>query len=186
MISCENVNNSNSVLEYRLFQIEKDLKEMSKLYVDSWRVSYWFVPKEHLDKMTYEESEEKWTEFVKGKDSFIYLCVGNGVVCGMAAVRRDPEENTFELYTLHILHSHKGKGIGKKLMKTVAQHFIDNQSTLNCKCLYLWAVPINTPAVSLYTKLGATILKYQTEYFAGIGLDEIGLHWTDLNLILNN
>ena len=89
------------------------------------------------------------------KGGHIFLALYKGQPVGTCSLKKMFEdEYDFELTKMAVTPAAKGKGIGKLLGETV----IHKASALGAKTLYLESNTKLTPAISLYRKLGFTIV----------------------------
>ena len=48
---------------------EEDIKAVARVYVDAWKTTYnGLVPNDYLDRLSYEEAEQKWHDFFNNEN----------------------------------------------------------------------------------------------------------------------
>jgi ribosomal protein S18 acetylase RimI-like enzyme len=162
--------------------IENDIAQISKINIDNWKTTYWGVlPTDYLNNLNNEETEKKWMQYLKRADTFIYIAVdADNLAYGFAACQYElGKPGTGLLYSLHTATNSRGRGIGKKLIAAVANHFKQN----SIKTLTIWVVEGNDVALSIYKHLGAEVYIHETHQFDLVSVPEIGLVWKDINVL---
>jgi GNAT superfamily N-acetyltransferase len=88
-----------------------------------------------------------------------------------------------ELVALHVREIYQRKGIGSRLIRELAQTFVD----LACKALFLWVLSEN-PVIELYTRPGGKLIGKKTwgnnQYFEG-DVEETAIGWSDKKILLD-
>ncbi len=85
-------------------------------------------------------------------NQFCWVAELEGEICGFAcAFLGDDAKYGTLLDNLHVLGTTKGKGIGRQLMRLVAQEVLKNDPGGK---LYLWVLKNNTSAMAFYGRLG--------------------------------
>ncbi|MEK7510380.1 MAG: ribosomal protein S18-alanine N-acetyltransferase [Patescibacteria group bacterium] len=76
-------------------------------------------------------------------------------------IGRTKDNGSARIAWLAVLPSCRGKGVGRKLLEYLLNHFEDR----GIKKVFLFVRTHNTPAISLYEKVGFTILRKVEKYY---------------------
>ena len=150
-----------------------DVPGIAWVHVQSWRETYTgLIPQEILDAQQVEARERQWWHMLESPRHGVFVADTSGDVhdvIGFSSV--GPSEDAAfdaELYTLYVLKSHQGQGIGRKLFEA-ALHFAHNQGAKN---LVLWVLETN-PACGFYERMGGQREGRKVETFDGQELVEV-------------
>ncbi len=148
-------------MEIRLL-VEKEIDEMTELYVKSWRATYkGIIPDKILDTITVEKFNKIWKEYITKENNGIFGAFENDVFLGFGAFTPDEEmEDTLYLDSLHIKDGYKGKGVGTKIINHLKEYAREKEY----KGVSVSIMSGNDRARNLYTKLGAVHLDYYINY----------------------
>ena len=59
---------------YLINNKSEEIKQISKIYIDSWRITHdGFVSDSYLKSLNYHDAEKKWTEFLSDTKNFIVV-----------------------------------------------------------------------------------------------------------------
>lgn len=165
-----------------------DVPAIARVHVDTWRTTYpGIMPDEFLANLSYERSEQRWAATLCAENShtFVYVAEQDGQVIGFSSAGPVAHGNVQgfdgELYTIYLLQDRQQGGLGRKLVRAVAQHFAAEGKT----SMMLWMAAANTPARRFYEKLGGIPVQTQVTEFSGAPINEIAYGWQDLNGLLN-
>lgn len=142
--------------------IEKDIDEMAKLYVKSWRATYnGIIPAKILDTITVEKFNPIWKNYITKDNNGIFGAFEGDIFLGFGAFTPDKNmESTLYLDSLHMKDEYKGKGIGTKIINQLKDYAREK----GYKGISVSVMYGNDRAKNLYTKLGAIHLNYYTGY----------------------
>ena len=84
-----------------------------------------------------------------------------------------------ELYAIYLLLEHRGKGIGRRLVATVATWL----SERGMKSLVIWVLKENVRGRAFYEALGGQIVGEQTITIGGSDFQDVAYGWSDLRLV---
>ncbi|MDJ0690116.1 MAG: GNAT family N-acetyltransferase [Xenococcaceae cyanobacterium MO_188.B32] len=84
-----------------------------------------------------------------------------------------------ELYAIYILEAYQKQGIGRNLVKTMAEKL--SQSGL--ESMLVWVLADN-PACQFYQALGGRTVKQKQIEFEGVKLNEIAYGWIDTKVLM--
>ncbi|NJB71053.1 ribosomal protein S18 acetylase RimI-like enzyme [Saonia flava] len=142
------------MISYRL-AVKSDYLAIANLHAVSWQENYrGDFTDDFLDNQVMDERLGVWRErFATSKhNQHILIAEQGNKICGFlcAYMNDDPVYGTF-IDNLHVSSKIKGKGIGSKLIKLIAQESFNDFP--NAK-LYLWVLESNTSAIDFYAILG--------------------------------
>ena len=148
--------------------------------MDSWRTTYkGIVPDTFLDSLSYESREQIWKRGIE--ENHIYIAEDeNGQIVGFATGGKERtgkyEAYKGELYAIYLLEGQQGKGIGRKLFKSV----VDDLKDKKLNSMLIWALEEN-PACRFYEALGGKKIDTAEIEIDGRKLGEIAYGWDDLS-----
>ncbi len=148
-------------MEIRLL-VEKEIDEMTELYVKSWRATYkGIIPDKILDTITMEKFDKIWKEYITKENNGIFGAFENGIFLGFGAFTQDEEMNEIlYLDSLHIKDEYKGKGVGTGIINYLKEYAREKEyKGVSVSIMYG-----NDRARNLYIKLGAIHLNDYTNY----------------------
>lgn len=164
----------------------QDAAAIARVHVDTWRSTYrGIVPDEHLDGMSYERSQRNWEERISDADRRNTLFVGEddeGSVVGFAAcgaARDDARDYESELYAIYVNQNMQGKGLGRRLVLSVAQDL----KARGFGSMLTWVLADN-PYKQFYESIGGTRVKTKEVAVGGRILSERGYGWRDLDALI--
>ncbi len=164
---------------------EREAGEIARVFIDSMRSTHQgHLPASLLD-FSYEESEQNWKRSLQGialdeqNSECIYIATGrDGRIAGVAMggpVRGEHPLYAGELYILYLLPAHQRQGLGRALMRAVAQHL----AGCGMQGLLVRVLASNEPARNFYTAMGGkSILEEEVEQ-EGVVLNLVGYAWAD-------
>ncbi|CAA9588708.1 MAG: hypothetical protein AVDCRST_MAG88-4435 [uncultured Thermomicrobiales bacterium] len=164
-----------------------DAAAIARVHVDAWRTAYrGIMPDATLAALSYDERERMWRRFLTDPQGgrFNYVVEdGTGQIVGYAAGGPEREGDPIfrgELHGIYLLAGWQGGGIGRRLVRRVAERLADG----GMRAMLVWVLKDNYPARGFYEALGGRYLREKTIEIAGVTLDEIAYGWADtLSLI---
>jgi ribosomal protein S18 acetylase RimI-like enzyme len=132
---------------------ENDISNIAALHTISWRTTYMDVlTPQYLTHDIEQDRLNTWSERIKNppQNQIILVAETHNEFLGFGCLYldKDPQWGAL-LDNLHVQPHHKGKGIGKVLMREIAHRCENNIG------LYLWVLECNVAAQIFYQKLGA-------------------------------
>jgi L-amino acid N-acyltransferase YncA len=102
-----------------------DAPAIARVHVESWRETYaGLIPQHYLDTLDVATRSERWVRRIADKRSthvFVAECEGRVVGFASGGPPQQPELGfDGELFTLYLLRSHQGRGLGRSLFESVA------------------------------------------------------------------
>lgn len=173
----------------------QDAAAVARVHILSWRQTYTgLVPQSHLDSLNLETRTKNWRSHLETPGSFdVFLAApDDGEVYGIAAAgkRRSggqasvegssskgdgTAEYDGEVYLIYVLNEAKGRGIGRLLMRAVAESMRGE----GLSSAMLWVLEDN-PSRGFYERLGAEEFAKKTAAVGGADLVEVAYGWKDL------
>ena len=160
-----------------------DAGPIARVHVDTWRTTYTaIVPAEYLVGLSYRDRESKWDEILATdqptSSNFVAETEGGDVVgfAGGGPEREGDKHYLGELYAIYLLEGYQRKGVGRRLVSTVAQRLlVDGFSSM-----LVWVLQDNHPACRFYESLGGQRVGWKTLTIAGTDLIEVSYGWRDV------
>ena len=152
--------------------------------VDTWQTTYrGILPDEILENLSYEKREKGWRQVLRNslKDgSFTYVAEDEfGQIVGFAngGIERTGDlVYRGELNAIYIRQSHQQKGIGRKLVRVVAERL----GQMEIHSMLVWVLADN-PACRFYEMLKGQEVHEKEIERGGTKLIEIAYGWIDIS-----
>jgi len=142
-------------LKYRN-AIVSDTEQIASLHADSWRRTYGGMMRDDfLESDVVQNRFLVWSQRLStpSNNQFVVLAEDDGRVYGFACVFGDDDAKWGSLLdNIHVRSEMKGRGIGKRLIRSVAVWLQDRHPDSG---LYLWVWEQNHRAQRFYESLGA-------------------------------
>ncbi|MEL6380901.1 MAG: GNAT family N-acetyltransferase [Cyanobacteria bacterium J06626_18] len=160
--------------------VHDDTTAMARVHVDTWRTTYrGIIPDEQLANLSYKKRENGWHQVLSNapKDgNFIYVAEDElGKITGFASGGVERGGNPVyqgELSAIYILKSYQRQGIGRELVRAVAQKL----SQMEIHSMLVWVLAEN-PACRFYETLGGQKVYEKEIERGGAKLIEIAYGW---------
>lgn len=165
-----------------------DAAGIARVHVDSWRTTYpGIMPEEFLASLSYDERERMWRRVLSTaaeRGQVVYVAEdGAGWIVGFAyggPTRGEAaSEYAGEVYSIYLLQSQQGQGLGRQLFRRVAQYLAGQGR----KSLLVWVARDN-PSRRFYEALGGKPAREQQIELSGQTIDEVGYGWDDVAPLL--
>ncbi len=147
-----------------------DAPRIAALHTRSWRENY--AGDMSDDYLTHEAPAERlsvWTNrFTDTPENMrVVLAEAGTQLLGFCCLffDHDPTDGTL-LDNLHVHADYKGHGIGKRLMHDAAEAVLSYDPAGK---LYLWVLESNTPAMTVYRRLGGLPGRSERHHMPGTG-----------------
>ena len=164
----------------------QDASAIARVQVDTWRSAYrGIVPDKHLDGMSYERLAKNWEERISDPDKRNALFVAEddrGSVVGFAAcgdAREDARDYEAELYAIYVDQRMQRKGLGKRLVLSVAQEL----KARGFHSMLIWVLADNQYK-RFYESIGGKRVRTKEVTIGEKALQELGYGWDDLNALI--
>ncbi|MEC1525401.1 GNAT family N-acetyltransferase [Neobacillus niacini] len=162
---------------------EVDIKSIARVYVDGWKTTYrGLVPDDYLDSLSYEESEQRWLNFLNHeKEPFIYIAMNEaGEIIGFAAGKSIVDDNfDGELYSLYLLQECRGLGVGRQLVSAIARHFKEK----GIASMMVWVMERNISGLGFYERMGGRAYLHRNNEFGGMVVEDVAYGWKDVSVL---
>ncbi len=163
----------------------QDAAAIARVHVDTWRSTYrGIVSDAHLDGMSYERAEKNWEERISDPSrNTLFVAEDDGgsvvgfAVCG--AAREDAKDYESELYAIYVNQSLQGKGLGRRLVLSVAQDL----KARGFDSMMIWVLADNEYK-RFYESIGGTRVRTKEVAIGGKTLIELGYGWRGLDALI--
>jgi L-amino acid N-acyltransferase YncA len=162
-----------------------DVKQMAKVHVDSWRTTYkGIVSDEYLKSLTYENREKLWEGALSQEVYYVWVAEVKGEVIGFVSGGKE-RTNQYgydgELYAIYLLSEYQRKGIGNKLVNSLAMNLKESGFT----SLLVWVLADN-PSVQFYESLNPEKMASEQIEIGGKDYEEIAYGWKEISSLINS
>lgn len=153
------------------------------MHVASWRSTYrGLVPGAFLDSLSEAGYAERWTRFIDGRSTRVYVVEHDGEMVGFASGGRErAEESDYsgELYAIYILDAFQRHGYGRELVRAVVAGLRD----MGFDDMIIWVLRDNQPARLFYERLGGVYVRAQPTTIGPATLEEVAYGWRHLDAV---
>ncbi|WP_430427945.1 N-acetyltransferase family protein [Maribacter litoralis] len=165
-----------------------DVADIATLHAKSWQQHYRASFSAHfLDHLAFENRLKEWENRFQHHtdDQFVLLAEDEGELLGFMCAYFDHDDKYGTLLdNLHVSLQAQGKGIGTKLMTTLAQEILAIDSGNN---FYLWVLDTNAAAIAYYEKVGGfAIERVESNDIGDKTFVKIRYYWDDASQFLDN
>ena len=171
-----------------------DAAAVARVHWESWRVTYrGLIPGETYAALSRDascdERQAHWAAVLatNGPERVYVAEDDEGELFGIASggPRRtdDPADVPYagELYVLHVLRSGQRHGVGRALVRAVAQRLAD----ADMQGMLVWMLQGNMGARRFYEALGAQFVREAMSPFGGVFVPEVAYGWADTAALRN-
>lgn len=160
---------------------KQDIPGIARVYQLCWREQYGaFVPSDIFESLAIGE-DKRWENILDAStygDEVAFVAEENSEIIGYAS--GGPEWGGHpsieaELYSLYVMNGHQGKGLGKRLLQSVAAAL--QSMSMNSMLVHLRS---GNPTPRVYNALGAEYLGTQAISVDGVTIQEMTYGWKDL------
>ncbi|MDP4157899.1 MAG: GNAT family N-acetyltransferase [Bacillota bacterium] len=156
-----------------------DVDGIAKVHVACWKTTYsGIIPDEYIGKQTYEKRAKLW-ERVIPNGNVVVAEDDNGQIIGFADGGKERtgeyEEYKGEVYSIYILKSYQGRGIGKWLINEVVHALVKQ----DLSSIIVWVLKDNS-SCHFYEKMGGQVVDHVTVNFSDKELVEMAYGWKDI------
>ena len=159
-----------------------DAPGIARVHVESWRTTYpGIMPQEHLDSLSLPGHEDTWAmRLSDDSETRPHVLVAEaeggeivGFVSGGPSKTSDPEFGA-EVYSLYLLQSQQGRGLGRELTRGLARCLAADGH----KTLLIW-VNASNPARGFYEAMGGVNARTGQRTIRGVTYDDVGYGWNE-------
>jgi GNAT superfamily N-acetyltransferase len=173
---------ANLAMTIRLAELA-DANAVAQLHASSWQTAYRGILRDDfLEGPLHENRRALWhsrlSDFDR-PDQFVLVDEHEGTIRGFACgfLDADPEWGCL-LDNLHVIPELKGQGLGRELMREVAERVLHSNSI---RRLHLWAYEQNLAARRFYERLGGEItLRHAEPALDGTQVNAVRYCWAEL------
>ena len=167
---------------------QSDAVGIARVQVDAWRATYrGIVSDNYLASYTFEKRVERWRQILASQEnqenSFTFVAETEekqivGFASGSDA--EEPSEGfAGELIAIYLLESYQRQGIGRLLVKAVAERFLLQQTP----SMLVWVLADN-PFRAFYESLGGEGVSEKQMEIGGTSLAAVSYGWKNLENLL--
>ncbi|MDG6908593.1 MAG: GNAT family N-acetyltransferase [Nitrososphaerota archaeon] len=166
--------------------IPVDASAVARVHVDGWKTAYrGIIADDYLDSLSYADREAKWSKTIADPTNFVFVAEdkrieipGKTVIgfCSGGANRLEDRTFTGELYAIYILGGYHGKGVGKKLVHSLAESLLYH----NFDSMMVWVLAKN-PHRQFYERLGGKFVLSREIQIGGTNFEEVAYGWKDIS-----
>jgi ribosomal protein S18 acetylase RimI-like enzyme len=162
--------------------LPKDAAGIARVHVKAWRATYQGIVPEHLlDNLSYERREQYWQGLLSDPDDQTIVLVVDHPYSGVVGFASAGPERTgnfpyqAELYTIYMLKTYQGRGIGRNLVTGIAQKLVERGLT----SMLVWVLRDNLFR-AFYEVLGGEEIGEQEITIGDANLVEVAYGWKDI------
>jgi ribosomal protein S18 acetylase RimI-like enzyme len=165
---------------------------LGALHVASWRETYaGILPDDMLAGMSVDARAAMWSGILGDPEAHagtaVYVAEDQQGLVGFGSCGRQRDEAlakagfSGEIGAIYVLRSHQHLGIGRSLMRLLAQALLD----ADFRAATLWVLRENLVARSFYDRLGGTVVgEKKEEVTPDLALVEVAYGWRDLSVLV--
>jgi ribosomal protein S18 acetylase RimI-like enzyme len=159
-----------------------DADELARVHVRSWRETYpGILPQAALDRMSAAAHARRFrlelTRAQKGQVTLVAEGAEGAVAYAAGSVLAgDGRAADAEVFTLYVLRSAQGQGVGRALLQAQARVL----GAEGAKSLMLFVLSRNEAARGFYERLGGEAFAEVASHGWGDGLTETAYRWRDI------
>ena len=162
--------------------VVEDADGIAHVHVSAWLETYrGLMSDKFLDSLSVEQRASRWKQTLSDPDDMyrrVFVAINDGRIVGFANYGKEQSGDIAflgELFAIYVLRNFQGQGIGRELVKRVAQRLLE-QEILS---MLVWVLVTN-PYQRFYESLGGVYLRERTIDFAGESLHEKAYGWKDI------
>jgi GNAT superfamily N-acetyltransferase len=161
-----------------------DIDGIAFVHASSWKTTYkGLISDEFLDSITVEARKKRWILNFENphKDEVMYVAeneAGTIIGFGNGGARREADMYDAELYALYLLKEYQGQGLGKLLIRSVAQHLMEKSYSS-----FMTWVLVGNPAIHFYHKVGGESVATKEVKIGNEMVEEIMIGWRDIRVV---
>jgi ribosomal protein S18 acetylase RimI-like enzyme len=160
-----------------------DSGQIARVHVASWRSTYEeLLPGDFLDSLSEADYTERWTRFIEGGASRVYVVEHEGEIVGFASGGRERAGETGfsgELYAIYVLDAFQGHGHGRELVRAV----VTALRAMGFDDMIVWVLRDNQRARRFYERLGGAYVRTQPTTIGSATLEEVSYGWRHLDAV---
>ncbi len=159
-----------------------DAQAIAGVHVATWRTTYpSIMPQAHLDALSVGQFAADWANRIaEGKTRILIVEDEAGAIAGFSSggpERTGDTEYPGEIYTLYLLKSLQGRGLGRQMLTAMARRLRED----GYPTLMLWT-HIRNPARAFYEAMGGVAARTTQRTVTGVVYDDVGYGWNEAAL----
>ena len=159
---------------------EDDLFGIAHVHVETWQSTYaGIIPDHYLQSLTIENRLRNWKRHLKTLHTCTFIAENaTGDIIGFAIGGPEQTRDSHyqaEIYAIYILNAYQRQGIGKQLIKPLAEIF----NKKKYENIIIWALKENANRL-FYESLGGQIVATKNISICGKELLEVGYGWSSI------
>jgi ribosomal protein S18 acetylase RimI-like enzyme len=160
-----------------------DAAALAEVHVKSWRETYvGLLPDQYLERMSVPVHARRWRRQLSRVRSGEVVLAGEGpggltAYCTGALTSAD--EGDCQIFTLYLLRAAQGAGLGRRLLRTMAQVL----EARGARALRIWVLNRNVRARGFYAHLSGVPIAERPVSGWGGSLDETAYRWSDIRTL---
>jgi len=150
------------------------------------------IPDSKLDsELDISARETSWISILTSPKSLVFVALLDGQICGFVSggITSDlvyfpeTEGRIFdgEIWAIYLLGRVQGKGIGKALMRAMAERL----GREGCESVIVWGLERNEGARGFYERLGGKEVARKIMVIADANLEEVAYRWEDIRTLVS-
>jgi ribosomal protein S18 acetylase RimI-like enzyme len=164
----------------------RDARGIANVHVESWRSTYsGIMPDNVLANLSIDEREVLWQTSLRdedfGRTKFAFVAEQGSEIVGFidGGPARNAPEFEAEIFSIYLLASQQGRGLGRRLMNSLADRFVES----GFRSCIVGVLAANLSR-GFYEALGARYIHSREIVIGGVALEECFYAWDDLRTLL--
>ena len=158
----------------------EDADSIGVVHVESWKTTYaGIVPDDYLASLNIAARATAWKARLNDKTNLILVAENASGIVGFVSggkLRDAIAGYDAELYAIYLLKQNQGQGIGKMLVRRLAEELL----TRDFHQLIVWVLAKN-PSTGFYASLGGSVVREKEIEIGEKQLTELAFAWANLN-----
>jgi GNAT superfamily N-acetyltransferase len=160
----------------------EDAHDIASVHILTWQETYRSIaPQQYLDSLSIATRTTEWKSRLEKGESDTFVAILDGRLCGFVdggRARKQVRDFDVEFYSVNVYSTAQGRGIGRLLIRRLAETFRANGHTKAA----VWVLADN-PSRHFYEHIGAQEIGQSVLSIGDVDLPEIGYGWQDLRTL---
>jgi len=169
--------------------VPSDSADIARVHIDSWKTAYkGIIADDYLDSLSYEERDRWWFENLSSSGRLVFVAEDSTPesvekkIIGFCAGGRNHSSMDSDfasvLGSIYILQRHRGRGIGKALVHSLAVSLVEG----GFSSMIVWVLSKN-PYRRFYESLGGKYVRSSEIQIGGSTFEDVAYGWTDMKVL---
>lgn len=172
-----------------------DASAIASVHITARQETYrGILPDSRLDaELDISAREASWISILSDPKSLVFVALLDGKICGFVSggitsdvvyfPQPDGESKnvTGEIFAIYLLRRVQGKGIGKALMRVMAERL----GKEGCESVVVWGLERNEGARGFYESMGGREVARKMMVIEDVSFAEVGYGWEDIRTLVN-